>query len=648
MHITRQHHVVVLHLGAPSAEVDSLVDASLPIDDEFHFRSAETGFPDHGISFHIHSLACIPQQPHQISSSGNDLWLKPSEFRRSCVGAAVGNNSNRLTSASKENLPPHPSPNTTSSTYASEASVHCALRLHQIFDGLPSTLGGETLLTILWPAFDDSVIPEDHVELFGALKRARDWFDARLAICVGEDEGEAAGNDAASVWEALLDARVLTASRFSRQVIFDARTIWVGVAGDGKESYRLSVADENHIAKSKEKSKARLSGGGKPTEATDADLPVRLLVSHSLKLKKVLSSRKVPLHRMSSEPVFYLTSLSSMVEDTAHSSTNQLQRLFPSTSLNSSDCALVTLEFAIDGKAAPTNKDNGAGRRPWDKLSASTSGSTNGEEEFQMLSPHEFVFNRPHLTTTWKEVRDRRSIDFIVSASDSKESLPYLKMFRLRQDLEIHSCVFDTSKTIAEASQMPDENFLQAFDRLPCLSSSKMFAQCIEKSANGESIDTFLLDLERKGVSPVLASDIPSPLDMMHLESEIVNHNLALDASTLLREGENSEHVGVDGAQSSGGLLGDVAALVRADVQDDPFNRKVRAEDILAKCQKRFNELFDEGMGGKRQRQSSFEGANIAAIPWPDVKEIQWHDVYYNRGSESEEKAQEIHILKVS
>merc|ERR1712168_840254 len=99
----------------------------------------------------------------------------------------------------------------------------------------------------------------------------------------------------------------------------------------------------------------------------------------------------------------------------------------------------------------------------------------------------------------------------------------------------------------------------------------------------------------------------------------------------------------IEAELAAGTLMSNMKALVKTN--DDPFCSKIRVEDILSVYRPRLDSLSEE-MKEKRQRQSSFEGAVIATIPWPDVKEIQWHDVYYNRGFESEEKAQEIHLLK--
>ena len=647
MRITRCHHIVVLHLSSSSPEAHSLVDRALPLDDEFHFHAPETGFPDHVTSYSVQTLSSPPHQLHGQTSA--DQWQKPSEFRR--TGVEVTDRS------AKENLPPqYSSPQAGSATsYLSEASVHSALRLHQILDALPSALGGQSLLTILWPYLDNDgegggIDLEDHVELFGALKRARDWFDARIFIHTNE-VGDGLGNDAGSaLWEALLDASFLPTSLFQREIVFDTRSIWTGVVGDGRERFLLSTAEEIRSTKSKEKSsKARLSaGGGKPGEGTESDTTVRLLLSHSLKLQRVLPRHKLPYHRICSERGFYLSPLTLIRDSDGDSQDNSslLSRLFPSSS--SSDCVILTLEFAIDGKPPPTNKDNGAGRRPWDKLAASTSGSTSGEGDGQCLSPREFIFNRPHPTTSLKDIRDGRCVHFVACPAMEREGTPYLKLFRLRQDAELSSSLFERSIPCQEADQKIDESFLAAIDQLPRLSSAESFAQCVKAMTKGEDYHKTLASLGKEASDDRSVPPPPSPLDILHLENDAENPGIFFNAAVLLKEGDGKEHAVPDATSANGGLLGDVAALVRADIQDDPFNRKVRAEDILLKCRKRFEELWVEATENKRRRQTSFEGANIAAISWPDVKEIQWHDVYYNRGSESEEKAQEIHLLKVS
>ena len=576
------------------------------------------------------------------------------------------------------------------------------MRLHQILDALPSALGGESLLTILWPGFDaidedgsgrssgsgsrssgGGFLPDDHVELFGALKRARDWFDARLFIRV---EDSADSSKAASLWCALLDATALSSSHFTGDVIFDQSLLWTGVVADKKDRFRLFSTDILEEKPVKEKTKnprhGNVVGTGVNPDA-DNDVSVRLICSHSMKVKKSVPRHKVPLHRICSEPEFYLTphsmSLASFDENDAVGNSNILGHIFPSACPNASDFVLLSLDFAIEGKPVPTNKDNGAGRRPWDKLAASTSGSTSGCED-PAPTPADFIFHRPHLTSELKDVRDKRSIEFLAFPTTMKDAaihrndnddIPCVKLLRLRQEMEMNPVLFDgvavktTPAAQHESTEAVDESFLQALDQLPSLHSADIFSRCVQAKSDGEDIDSFLANIETKsptskskGASPDAAlPDLPSPLDIFYLRDDADDDSRSLrrfldGSSSLLKEGEKPDHGNLSlDASAAGGLLQDVAALVQADVQDDPFCSKIRAEDILAKYRPRLEQLLGgTGAGeevGKRRRECSFEGATIAGISWPDVKEIQWHDVYYNRGLESEEKAQEIHLLKV-
>ena len=643
MRLIRQHYVIILDLQ--QNPVHSRVDGALPKSDEYSYRMKETGFPDHVIVYQIQALT--PRElkiPPPSLEKLHESWRKPSEFLKEL-------HSRKPLDDPKENRPPHhhrplstPSPtNKFSCLDVAEITTQTALHLHILLDGLPSCLGGETLLTILWPSFceGDPILPEDHVELFGALKRAREWFDARLFFGFDEHLRESEHDLAEQLWNAFVDCTRLSSADFQREHIFDQNFIWSGSVGDSKSRFCLRRLEVNNPPEDNS-DEPRNTGSITTVAEVNVESPVRLLPGHCLKLKEFVNMRKLPMHLIESDPQFYITA-DSLIDD-QRSDADVIEKLFSAidASFSNSFVAILTLEFALDDKPAPSSKENGAGRRPWDKMAASSSGTPSLTDEEDQLSPMDFVFNKPHVTREIKHCREKRSIDF-VAFPPRKGDAAFIRICKLRDETEVNSEIFGTKIT---PDDEVDAGILKAMDRLPVLRSSAAFVQCIEKfHGDRKSFEIYLKDLKELSEPDNTSFEKDEcfpPEDILSRPTndfEILNRGMDSDA-----EKQRPDANEIEAELAAGTLMSNMKALVKTN--DDPFCSKIRVEDILSVYRPRLDSLSEE-MKEKRQRQSSFEGAVIATIPWPDVKEIQWHDVYYNRGSESEEKAQEIHLLKV-
>ena len=653
MHILRQHYVVIIDLRGTLVGVGSLVDAALPTTDEYPFCMKETGFPDHSVVYRVQALT--PRElrnPLPSLERLDESWQTPSQFRRDCIARKAADESIKNRPLTRPLSTPSPTYKF-SSLDVSEVTVQTALHLHLLLDGLPSCLGGETLLTILWPTFDegDPILPEEHVELFGALKRAREWFDARLFFRVNLRDSDHAV--AEQLWNAFLDTTPLRSANFRNEQIFDPNFVWSGSIGESKSRYclrRLRMGDpfaENTAG-------PRNGGVNGNSNDVNVEATVRLLSGHSLMLKEYVYMRKLPMHLIDSEPQFYLT-VDTLVSD-ERSDSQVIEKLFSASDapFSKSFVAILTLEFAIDSKPAPSSKENGAGRRPWDKMAASSSGTSAIDEEAQ-LSPADFILSKPRVTRELKHCGERRSIDFVAFPPKGNDAA-FIQICKLRDETELNSQIFET-KTSDHGVEI---DFLRAFDHLPVLRSTASFVQCIEKfHLDGGNFESYLNTLEKYAEPKDKPNCSPTPptsseevghsfpediLSRPTNDYEILGRGLDAKAESDKQQLDASE---IEAEHATGSLLSNMKALTKSGHDDDPFCSKTRVEDMLAVCRPRLDSLAKE-LEEKRQRPSSFDGAVIASIPWPDVKEIQWHGVYYNRGFESEEKAQEIHVLKVS